>query len=230
MICPRCQTINPHHAAFCLDCGFKLELLKDSPALAPTVASKGLATASLVLGAISLITCSLLGVGAFAGMGLGIAALVNANSDPREYGGKRMAFGGIALSVLSLFAGVYMVSTVIPSITNSRIEANELAAVDSIERAGFAETKFLESRNRFGTLEELHEAGLIDKYYFERVNRQNGYRVEVRVKPGSFEVSATPLSYGESGRRSFYMTSDYEVHAADKQGLAADASDPFYDY
>ena len=43
---------------------------------------------------------------------------------------------------------------------------------------------------------------------------------------GNFEVSATPLAYGKTGRRSFLLDASGNIHAADHSGAAATADDP----
>jgi hypothetical protein len=44
--------------------------------------------------------------------------------------------------------------------------------------------------------------------------------------PAKFELSATPLRYGRTGRRSFFRDADGGLHAADRQGTVGSASDP----
>lgn len=44
--------------------------------------------------------------------------------------------------------------------------------------------------------------------------------------PAKFELSATPLRYGRTGRRSFFRDSNGGLHAADHQGAVGSASDP----
>jgi hypothetical protein len=44
--------------------------------------------------------------------------------------------------------------------------------------------------------------------------------------PAKFELSATPLRYGRSGRKSFFRDSNGGLHAADRQGAVGSASDP----
>jgi hypothetical protein len=62
-----------------------------------------------------------------------------------------------------------------------------------------------------------------------------GYRFRYRItsSPDSdsagdsgFEISATPAGYGKAGRRSFFRDANGTVHAADKHGEMATASDP----
>lgn len=44
--------------------------------------------------------------------------------------------------------------------------------------------------------------------------------------PAKYELSATPLRYGRTGRRSFFRDSNGVVHAADRQGAVGSQTDP----
>ena len=66
----------------------------------PTQPRQGLAIASLVIGILSVPTLGCLGVGAVLSIVLGITALVRAGRDPREYGGRGFAIGGIVASAI----------------------------------------------------------------------------------------------------------------------------------
>jgi hypothetical protein len=96
--------------------------------------SKGLAIASLVLGVLSLFTLGCLGVGALAGITLGIVALVKAGRSPQEYGGKGMAIGGIVCSGLALLLLplAIIAAIAIPSLMRARVSANEASAIGDI--------------------------------------------------------------------------------------------------
>ncbi len=228
MICPRCQVQNPHHAAFCLSCGFKVELLKDTPAPSDSRISKRVAIASLVVGAVSFVTLSLFFVGAITSMVLGVIAIVKSNSKPDEYGGKGMALGGIALSALSVIAGFWFLFDVLPGFYQKQIAENEFAAYTAVKQVGWCQARFFEKNVRFATLDELEAADLITRKNIEQKANNCGYLIDVRLREGHFEILATPVDYAVTGRRSFYMTSDYYVHAADKRGREADADDPAY--
>jgi hypothetical protein len=227
MICPRCQVQNPHHAAFCLGCGFKVELLKDTPAPSASLRN-GLATASLIIGAISFCTVSFFLVGAITSMVLGVVALVKSNSQPDEYGGRGRAIGGIALSGLSVIAGFWVAFDILPRFYQEQIAKNEYDAYAAVKHVGWCQARFFEKNLRFATLEELEAADLIARKTVEQKANDSGYLIEVRLREGRFEVVATPIDYAVTGRMSFYMTSDYYVHAADKRGREADADDPTY--
>jgi len=44
--------------------------------------------------------------------------------------------------------------------------------------------------------------------------------------PAKYELSATPLRYGRTGRRSFFRDANGVVHAADRQGAVGSETDP----
>lgn len=228
MICPRCQVQNPSHAAFCLSCGFKVELLKDTPDPSQSSIRKGIATASLVVGAVSFVTLSFFLVGAITSMILGVIALVKSNSQPDEYGGKGRALGGITLSAFSLIVGYWFAFTVLPEFYKEQIAENEFAAYTAVKQVGWCQARFFEKNLRFATLDELEAADLIARKTLEQKGNNSGYLIEVRLREGKFEIAATPIEYAVTGRKSFYMTSNYYVHAADKRGREADADDPTY--
>jgi len=127
MTCPRCQAANPVDAGACTNCGFALG--KTGPAGGQ---SKGMAIASLIIGLLSVPTLAGLGIGALAGIVLGIVALMKANKSPAEYGGKGLAIAGIAASALSFVAipvlGI-IAAIAIPSLLRARIAANEASAI-----------------------------------------------------------------------------------------------------
>lgn len=61
---------------------------------------------------------------------------------------------------------------------------------------------------------------------------KDGYRFRYRIRPDAeggepgFELAATPIEYGRSGRRSFFLDSSGELRGGDKQGAVATSADP----
>jgi hypothetical protein len=47
-----------------------------------------------------------------------------------------------------------------------------------------------------------------------------------RDKTAGFTLAAVPVEYGKTGRRSFYLDSQGQLHAADKQGAVATSTEP----
>jgi hypothetical protein len=74
-------------------------------------------------------------------------------------------------------------------------------------------------------------AGLLDSDLANGM--KNGYAFRYVIVGGSnlgapakYELSATPLRYGRTGRRSFFRDSNGGLHAADRQGGVGSVSDP----
>lgn len=93
-----------------------------------------------------------------------------------------------------------------------------------LRRIQFAEYQFKEGRKkgRYATLDELYDEKMLEKDYVARL----GYRVEVNPLGDKFTATATPKTYGKTGRRSFFIDETGEVRGADHKGQPATADDP----
>jgi hypothetical protein len=74
-------------------------------------------------------------------------------------------------------------------------------------------------------------AGLLEPDYANGL--KNGYNFRYVIvgasnlgAPAKYELSATPLRYGRTGRRSFFRDANGGLHAADRQGAVGSESDP----
>ena len=102
--------------------------------------------------------------------------------------------------------------------------ANELAAMTRLRAIAMAEASYqVESGGEYGTLDQLIQKRFVND---PSGGKLTGYRFEVQVKPGGFRVMAIPEKFGITGKRSFYVDETNVVHAADKRGAPATASDP----
>jgi hypothetical protein len=110
------------------------------------------------------------------------------------------------------------------AVKDSAVISNEAMAVYALQRVMHAEQEYKDERKkgRFGTLEELTAEGILEKTFFENME----YKLEVKLAGEGFEVSATPKSYGKTGRRSFYLDQKSQMHAADRGGEPATPDDP----
>ena len=129
---------------------------------------KGLAIASLVLGIISIPTLGLLGVGAITAIVLGSIALNRIKKEPAIHSGKGMAIAGIITSAVSLLliAVVGIMAAVMAPLFLQRHQTNrESAAIQTLRTIHKCQAQFQATKQRFGTLKELSEAGLIDANY-----------------------------------------------------------------
>ena len=132
---------------------------------------KGLAVASLVLGIISIPTLGLLVVGAITALVLGIIALRRIKKEPAVYGGKGMAIAGIITSVVSLLliaVFAYLVSVMLPRLLEGKETGRESAAIQTLSDIHLSQARFHAAKQRFGTLDELIEAGYLDSVYVKR--------------------------------------------------------------
>jgi hypothetical protein len=197
----------------------------------------GMAVTSLVLGIIGFFTFGVLGIGACAGLVLGIVALNKSKKFPAQYGGEGLAIGGIVTNVLSLLSVVplaIIMAIAIPNLLASRKAANEASAILTLKRIAAAESVYQSTHDAgaYGTIEELVASKLLDSQVAATMMR--GYKFDVRVqkasaqRASSYEATARPLHYGEAGstgNRSFYLSSeDGEIHAA--RGMEVDGRDP----
>ena len=119
-------------------------------------------------------------------------------------------------------------------------EARESVALDDMRAIADAVETY---RRAFGKMPETlaqmgpapkgevspDQASLLDEKL--AAGEANGYKFRYRNASGAdpdatgFEISATPADYGKAGRRSFFLDTAGKIHAADKQGAMASATD-----
>jgi len=107
---------------------------------------------------------------------------------------------------------------------DSVVLMNETMAVYALQRIAGAQSTYKDERKkgRFGTFEELVAEELLEKTFLENME----YKFELEVMSDKFEVSATPKSYGKTGRRSFLLDQAGTVRGADHKGEPANTDDP----
>ena len=200
---------------------------------------KGLAIASLVLGILSFFTFGLLGVGAIIGIVLAVIAMSKVKNEPWTYGGRGIAIAGLVLSITSLVTAVpvgIIAAIAIPNLLQARMAANEGSAIQSLRTICAAEATYQAQFDRYGTLEELAAASLIDPKLAS--GTKSGYRFTVEVtsegtvtnefgtSSGGFAVVGVPVDYRSSGMRSFFVDETHIVRGADNVGMPSSATDP----
>jgi hypothetical protein len=242
--CPACGFVGWSDLEYCKACGADFAQRSAYAAQAggwsePEGQKKGLAIASLVLGIISFFTLGLLGVGAIVGIVLAVVAMSRVKSEPWKYGGRGIAVAGLVLSITSLLtaAPVGIIAAIaIPNLLQARMAANEGSAIYSLRTISAAELTYQSQFEKFGTLEELAAARLIDPKLAS--GTKNGYRFTVELTSenraeeefdsgsGGFRVNGVPVTYRSSGLRSFYIDETQVVRGADNVGLPASAGDP----
>jgi uncharacterized protein DUF3352 len=110
------------------------------------------------------------------------------------------------------------------SAKDSAVLMNETMAVYALNRIAGAQSAYKEEKKkeRFGTFEELIAEELLEKTFLENME----YKFELEIMGDKFEVSATPKTYGKTGRRSFLLDQTGTVRAADHKGQPANTDDP----
>lgn len=111
------------------------------------------------------------------------------------------------------------------------IEANEVSAVSALRTIFSAEATFQATvgNGDYGRLQELGKERLVD--FVLAAGEKNGYLFKIRVEKTSsesrsfFEAHAVPKTYGQTGRKSFFIDDSGVIRGADKKGLEASVSD-----
>jgi type IV pilus assembly protein PilA len=243
--CPACGFVGWSDLEYCKACG---AAFGQHPAYAAHASQawnegggqkRGLAIASLVLGIFSFFTFGLLGVGAIIGIVLAVMAMSRVKNEPWKYGGRGIAIAGLVLSITSLATAVpigIIAAIAIPNLLQARIAANEGSAIHSLRTISAAEMTYQAQFQKYGTLEELAAASLIDPKL--ATGTKSGYRFTVELtdesaaagefdqSPGGFAVSCVPVDYRHSGRRSFFVDETSVVRGADNVGMPSSTSDP----
>jgi hypothetical protein len=130
----------------------------------------------------------------------------------------------ILLLAIFVLVGV-AASAALPHMT-AGLATKESSAVYYLHTLAEAELKFKATTGtgHFGTMSELKEEKLVEADLASGL--KDGYCFQLTTSE-AFVVTAAPAKYPSDGRRSFYFSlEDGIIRAADKQGLAADASDP----
>jgi len=125
---------------------------------------------------------------------------------------------------------------------SAEIEVTERNAVESLNRVAAAIEAY---RNKYSRLPEslanlgppLHgaangeAAGLVDSDLANGM--KNGYKIRYVIvgastlgAPAKYELAATPLQYGRTGRHSFFRDSNGALHTADRRGAVGSEADP----
>ena len=98
---------------------------------------------------------------------------------------------------------------------------NEHAAMLVLENIKEAQSIYRNEKGRYATIEELMEAGVLEKEGLDGY----GYKFDIRVAGGRYEALATPTEYAKTGMRSFYMDESGVLKAGDHGGRPATSAD-----
>jgi type IV pilus assembly protein PilA len=199
----------------------------------PVGLKTGLAITALVSGILNFTCLSVFMIPVLVGVIVSAVALTKVNRYPQEYGGKPMAIAGLVMNLFAAFVMVpIMLAIAVPNLLASRIAANEGSAQSSMRTVFEAELTYQSTvgRGEYGTLADLERASLITSELAS--GTKWGYRYKVEVKeptsswPARFTVVAVPLTYGSSGRRSFFIDQTGILREEDARGLEASGSSP----
>ena len=229
MFCIRCGHENPAEANVCINCGQPLTAQAARfPGEAPSAAAPageartdGKATASLVLGLLSLVCGLLAGIPAVI---LGHISLSNIRKSGGRLKGEGIALAGLIMGYISLVAIPFLLiiaAIAIPNLLRSRIAANEASAVGSIRTINTSEITYAASNPQAGFSADLEKLGgsipcnaspttacLIDPPLAS--GQRSGYRFTYEAQDtngdqvlDAYFVQAVPVEPGTTGQRSF---------------------------
>jgi hypothetical protein len=107
--------------------------------------------------------------------------------------------------------------------TQVPLQTNEAVAKSSLRTIAVAEATYQATKGdgRFGSLDDLIAENLVTKEMLQKY----GYRIEVTVSGKGFEAIAVPVTYGESGRLSYFIDETSVLRGGDHGGGAATIAD-----
>ena len=101
------------------------------------------------------------------------------------------------------------------------IKGKESMAIFSLTRIFAAQEAHKKGKGNYAaTLEELQTDRL-----GEELERNQDYKFEMSVSGSKLEITATPIQYGTSGKRSFFIDESGTLHGADHAGQRATVAD-----
>lgn len=122
---------------------------------------------------------------------------------------------------------------IIDDCTNGAIPDNERCTIADMRTLHSAQMTYAATLGNpnFGFLLQLYQAGLIRSDLADGSARGYGYEVQVidyvpDAQPASFKIWATPLVYGTTAIRSFFIDQTGVLRGADHGGLPAGPNDP----
>ena len=102
--------------------------------------------------------------------------------------------------------------------------ANERGAITALYAIASAENQYRVGKGAgsFGTLEQLQAEGLVS----ENTAEPTGYKINLSIVGAKYELTATPLEHGKSGKTSYFMDETRILRGADHSGGMATSTDP----
>lgn len=138
-------------------------------------------------------------------------------------------FGDSSIKIFSIVALLVciliLLAIFLPGLLTADNARKESSALTALAKIRSAEKAFRNmGANRYGTLKELVEKGVIDSTLEDSV--ENGYRFTLKLEGAGYEVVATPLKSDCTRCRSFYLDQSENIRGAAKNGADANVTDP----
>jgi hypothetical protein len=106
----------------------------------------------------------------------------------------------------------------------SRVPMNEIMATSNLRMLKIAEEQHKIDKASYATLDILISEKLVNA---DSITGENAaYSYEIKVNGDQYEISAVPVTYGKTGKKSFLMNEQGVLRGADHNGSPATASDP----
>lgn len=125
----------------------------------------------------------------------------------------------------AMFAA-FVKTTLVSGPRRTRRLTSEGAAAALLQEIAESEKAHRAKAGRFGTLEELAAAGVLEPATLERIKKkEDGYDVRVVLTAEGYHATATPVEYDRWGRQSYFVDETAKLRGADKKGDPAGAGD-----
>jgi hypothetical protein len=122
-----------------------------------------------------------------------------------------------------ILAMVASTSAAMSAMKEGSPEMNEMIAINVLQLIAHGEENYKKTAGNgsYGSIDELVEHKLLGKEMLDKY----GYRFVVSTNAHGFEAVATPVEYGKSGKRSFFIDQSGVVRGDDKGGGPATVAD-----
>lgn len=107
---------------------------------------------------------------------------------------------------------------------NERIRVSEAEANEWLQEILGAEVIYFKAKQQYAPLDELVKLGGVSKQMVDSVATGYRFAVQVGTNGQSFAVTAVPVTYGKTGKLSFYADQTNLIRAEDKAGQPATAA------
>ncbi|NOX96892.1 MAG: tetratricopeptide repeat protein [Nitrospirae bacterium] len=235
--CLNCGVVFDQEKVFCPQCGLKAggaEYLPTNTFISPVErAARGVGILPLISLLLGILGPFFLGIGWILAIVLGMMSL----STIKKRGGfprdRKMAMGGVILGfVWPLIIGSVVLIFFYRSVSQRRISRNEASAISDLKNIAlterFAKSGFFFDRDNDGKSEYVDLASLAKvsfRYFDSRLSsgEKNGYLFRIdRATEESFSAVAIPLTYGITGRRTFFIDQSGILRGGDIRGKGSE--------